>query len=85
MTEQPADPQKRMLPPAYFVIALMVMVALHILLPGVRWLSWPWRAIGGPAILAGLGVALAENFWTTNPESGAGFSQADLARQPALA
>lgn len=44
---------RRLLPPAYFLLAVAGMVLLHVLLPGFRWLAWPWRVMGAAPIAAG--------------------------------
>ncbi|MGH2349381.1 MAG: methyltransferase family protein, partial [bacterium] len=36
----------RFFPPVYFLFALIAILALHYLFPVLRWLVWPWRAIG---------------------------------------
>jgi protein-S-isoprenylcysteine O-methyltransferase Ste14 len=36
----------RPLPPVYFLIAMLLMVGLHYLAPGYRWISEPWRYLG---------------------------------------
>ena len=46
---------KPLLPPAYFAIAIVVMVLLHFVLPIAVWLNSPWGATGVVLILIGLG------------------------------
>jgi protein-S-isoprenylcysteine O-methyltransferase Ste14 len=46
------------LPPVYFFIAIIAMVAVHWLVPVGRFLSWPWRLTGALPILLGLGLAI---------------------------
>ena len=36
----------RPLPPFYFLIAIGIIIALHLLLPIHQWLDWPWTSIG---------------------------------------
>jgi hypothetical protein len=33
-------------PPAYLLVAIAAMVALHLLCPGPRVVPWPWRLLG---------------------------------------
>ncbi len=49
------------LPPVWFLLAIVTMIALHYLLPVVRWLEGSWRWIGAAPIAAGLGLALTGN------------------------
>jgi protein-S-isoprenylcysteine O-methyltransferase Ste14 len=46
----------RLLPPVYFLFALILMVVLHFFLPFVHWFWWPWNLVGIAPIL--LGIAL---------------------------
>lgn len=46
----------RLLPPVYFLFALILMVLLHFFLPVVHWFWWPWNLAGIAPML--LGVAL---------------------------
>ena len=46
------------LPPAYFLVAIIAMVAVHWLMPVRQYLSWPWRLTGALPILLGLGLAI---------------------------
>ena len=50
--------QKRVLPPVYFLVAIVAMVALHLVMPVYHWLSWPWKAIGALPIVLGLLILL---------------------------
>ena len=50
--------EKRLLRPAWFLVTVAIMVALHVFLPGYRWLAWQWKAIGALSILAGLLVVI---------------------------
>ena len=48
--------RKGPLPPTYLFVAIVVMVALHVLLPGMKLLPFPWNLLSvGPL---GIGVAL---------------------------
>ncbi len=50
--------RRPLLPPAYFLMAIVVMVALHFLAPVGRWIDWPWTLIGVAPIVAGLAIAM---------------------------
>ena len=47
---------RRLLPPVYFLFAMILMVLLHFFLPVAQWFRWPWNLVGAALIL--LGVAL---------------------------
>ncbi|QQE09928.1 isoprenylcysteine carboxylmethyltransferase family protein [Planctomycetota bacterium] len=47
---------KRMMPPAYLAISIIVMICLHFIWPEKQLIHWPWRAIG--IVLIVLGFAL---------------------------
>jgi protein-S-isoprenylcysteine O-methyltransferase Ste14 len=47
----------RLLPPVYFLIALLLMAGLHALAPGYRWVAEPWRYLGFVPVAAGFAVA----------------------------
>ncbi len=51
-------PRPPLLPPAYFLLALVVVPALHWLFPVVRVLPSPWNWLGAPLILAGILLGL---------------------------
>jgi protein-S-isoprenylcysteine O-methyltransferase Ste14 len=63
----------RLLPPIYFIIALALMLALHLLVPGAAILAFPWRLSGLLPIAAGLTLNLvgaasfARHHTTINP------------------
>jgi protein-S-isoprenylcysteine O-methyltransferase Ste14 len=42
------------LPPALFLICLLLALALHALLPLARWLPWPWNLAGAALVPVGL-------------------------------
>jgi protein-S-isoprenylcysteine O-methyltransferase Ste14 len=50
---------KRMLPPAYLLLALVVMALLHLALPWHRVVAFPWRLAGILPLLLGLGLNVA--------------------------
>ena len=52
-------PSPRFYPPVLLLIAVVLMVALHYVLPVARWLAWPWRALGALPIA----MALLVGFW----------------------
>lgn len=42
----------RIIPPVYFLVAIILMIVLNSLLPIGRWLQFPWRYLGiGPIVL----------------------------------
>ena len=47
--------KKQLLPPMYFVFAMVLMLLLHFSLPIASWLPWPSRAAGAVPIIIGLG------------------------------
>ncbi len=49
--------EKGALPPTYLVLALVLMVGLHLLLPVATLIPWPWRLVG----LASLGAGMIIN------------------------
>ncbi|MDH3197937.1 MAG: isoprenylcysteine carboxylmethyltransferase family protein [Candidatus Krumholzibacteria bacterium] len=53
-----AAPAKRPLPPTYFLIALLAMVALHLFAPGPRLIGSLWRLAGVALIAIGVGLNL---------------------------
>lgn len=52
-------PSPRFYPPVLLLMAVVLMVALHYVLPVARWLAWPWRALGALPIA----MALLVGFW----------------------
>ena len=52
-------PSPRFYPPVLLLVAVVLMVALHYVLPVARWLAWPWRALGALPIA----VAVLVGFW----------------------
>ncbi len=48
------DPKKRPLPPTYFLVAIIVMIAAHLLFPLVTLISTPWRYLGALPLLMGV-------------------------------
>jgi protein-S-isoprenylcysteine O-methyltransferase Ste14 len=49
---------KRTLPPTYFLIAGLVMLALHLIVPLAMLVPWPWSLAGILPILAGGALAI---------------------------
>ena len=47
---------KKVLPPTYFFVAIVLTVAIHFVLPLRQWLHFPWRLLGLFPI--GFGIAL---------------------------
>ncbi len=45
-------------PPLYFALAIVLMVALRLLLPIAPLIPWPWSLAGIVAIVAGIGLAI---------------------------
>src|SRR5437899_11335834 len=52
-------PSPRFYPPVLLLMAVVLMVVLHYVLPVARWLAWPWRACGALPIA----VAVLVGFW----------------------
>ena len=52
-------PSPRFYPPVLLLMAVVLMVVLHYVLPVARWLAWPWRALGALPIA----VAVLVGFW----------------------
>ena len=52
-------PSPRFYPPVLLLMAVVLMVVLHYVLPVARWLAWPWRALGAMPIA----MALLVGFW----------------------
>ena len=52
-------PSPRFYPPVLLLMAVVLMVVLHYVLPVARWLAWPWRALGALPIA----MALLVGFW----------------------
>jgi protein-S-isoprenylcysteine O-methyltransferase Ste14 len=46
--------QKRVLPPTYILVAIVSMVVLHFLLPGVHIIGLPWNVLGVIPLIAGI-------------------------------
>ena len=57
MDEQTPTPP-RFYPPVLFLASLVLMGALHYLLPVTTWLDWPWRGLGAVLLVGGLLVGL---------------------------
>jgi len=54
--------RKRILPPTYFLIALVLMAALHLLIPIRSLVAWPYRALGLLPVALGLWLSS----WASN-------------------
>jgi protein-S-isoprenylcysteine O-methyltransferase Ste14 len=50
---------RKILPPTYLLIAIVVLVGLHFLVPGGRVLRFPWSLLGVAPLLAGAMLNLA--------------------------
>jgi protein-S-isoprenylcysteine O-methyltransferase Ste14 len=48
----------RVLPPAYFYLSLMTMLALHFLFPVLKIIPSPWNVIGVIFLVAGIALSL---------------------------
>jgi len=57
MDQQTPTPP-RFYPPVLFLASLVLMGALHYLLPLIRWLDWPWRGVGAVPLAGGLLMGL---------------------------
>lgn len=58
-TSEVAVPQRRpLLPPVYFLMALVAMGALHWSIPVVAWSAAPWSFSGAVFVIAGIVVAV---------------------------
>ena len=60
MRAEAAD-NRRIPPPVYFLVALILMVCLHLVLPGPQVLASPLRYIGWPVVVAAISLVL----WAT--------------------
>lgn len=56
MADEAMKQDQRLLPPVYFLFALILMVLLYFFLPVVHWFWWPWNLAGIAPML--FGVAL---------------------------
>ena len=45
---------RKLVPPVWFLGALLSMVALNLVAPGPRWIGWPWRYAGLAPFALGL-------------------------------
>jgi protein-S-isoprenylcysteine O-methyltransferase Ste14 len=46
------------IPPLWLALAILLMIALHLLAPVARLVPWPWSLAGVVPILAGVGLAV---------------------------
>jgi protein-S-isoprenylcysteine O-methyltransferase Ste14 len=58
ITWQEAMKPPRIMPPVYLLLAIVAMVAIHFLLPGVHLVFGYWRWAGAALILAGVGLVV---------------------------
>lgn len=49
---------RKLLPPTYFFLAIVLAVLLHFLLPGRRLVGYPWRLLGLLPVLMGIALNL---------------------------
>ncbi len=62
MSDDVAKRDKRLLPPVYLLLAIILMLLLHFFLPVKRWHWWPWNLIGAVAMLLGVAInVVADN------------------------
>jgi protein-S-isoprenylcysteine O-methyltransferase Ste14 len=50
---------RNILPTTWFLSALVIIPILHLLLPGARWLPFPWTLVGALPVLVGVGLNLS--------------------------
>ena len=50
--------KRRMYPPVWFAVAILLMFALHRFAPGPPWLEGPFRIVGALPFLGGLGLGI---------------------------
>ena len=62
MTNQPAHRDRRLLPPVYFLLAILMMVGLHVGLPVAHWLPWPSNLAGTLLIVVGLAMVVIADY-----------------------
>lgn len=53
------QPQRKVFPPTYLLLLLVVMIVLHIFIPISYWLDLPWRFAGLPLIIAAVALAVS--------------------------
>ena len=58
MNDYPKYPPK-LLPPVYFLAAIILMLILHFFLPILRWAAWPWNLPGVVLIALGFSITLS--------------------------
>lgn len=54
-----AIPQRKLLPPHYFLISVLAMAGLHFGWPVMQWLHYPWTLAGAAVGVLGLFVTLS--------------------------
>jgi len=50
--------RRPLLPPSYFLIALIAMVSVHLITPTTLWNPWPWGVVGVVPISIGLALTI---------------------------
>lgn len=61
MSSSPVPTPKKTLPPTYLLLAVMLMVGMHVLLPSVILLPLPWKAVGAFLMASGIAINLMGN------------------------
>lgn len=60
MTEQTTDPVRRgPLPPALFLAALLIQIAVHFLVPRAQVVTRPWNLLGVAIVIVGFTIVIA--------------------------
>jgi protein-S-isoprenylcysteine O-methyltransferase Ste14 len=54
-----ASGPRRIVPPVYLVLHIMLMLLLHMTMPGPTWLRSPWTFAGAVPVLVGLTLGLS--------------------------
>jgi protein-S-isoprenylcysteine O-methyltransferase Ste14 len=50
--------ERKVLPPTYLFVAIVIMVVLHFLLPGVKIIAYPWNLLGIIPLVLGIAMNL---------------------------
>ena len=59
MYTRPSPATRGLLPPVLLFVAIVIMIVLHVLVPGVQVFIFPWRLVGVAPVAAGLAL----NIW----------------------